>query len=104
MTPARINAPQGARLLADILAAEDFADMAVINLDWEGDGFTPVLVIDTIKWFPQYDGRRLESSWRLDMDDAFGADNFDGGVARQMVHDLRELFLERSALGPPDRR
>lgn len=100
-TPARLNAPQGAKALADLLADETFADLCDILIDWQGDGFTPALVINTFKWFPQYEGRRLQSQWILSLDDAFGIDNFDNALARQIVFSLREEFMEKSQTLPP---
>lgn len=74
MTPARLNAPQGARALADIMAEETYADLATISVDWEGDGLTPVLSILTVKFFPEYAPENLQHFWPIDMEDAFGAD------------------------------
>ena len=93
-TPARLNAPQGAKALADLLADKDFADLCVINIDWEGDGFTPVLNIVTVKWFVEYGGRRLEHNWPIDLEDAFGQDNMDNGILRSIVSQLEEHFHE----------
>jgi hypothetical protein len=89
---ARLNAPQGAKVLADLLAEESFADMSIITLDWVGDGYTPVMTIFTVKWFPEYGGQRLEHEWNVDLDDAFGQDNMTNSTLRQMVVDLREVF------------
>jgi len=100
-TPARMNAPAGAKVLADLLAPEDFADMAIITLDWVGDTFTPVMVITVTKWFPEYKGRRLESQQIISIDDAFGMDNYDNALARQIVSDLRDEFMAKSQTRPP---
>ena len=100
-TPARMNAKQGADALAALLAPHDFADLCVLTIDFEGDGFTPVLRIDTFKWFPQYGGRRLELYWQLSLEDAFGLDNFDNNVARTIVNMLQVEFEEKAAQGPP---
>lgn len=91
-TSARINAPQGAKALADLLADEDFADMAILTIDWDGDGFTSVLTIYTVKWYIEYSGQRLEHEWNVDIEDAFGQDNMTNGTLRQMVEDLRDEF------------
>ena len=99
-TPARMNAPQGAKVIADLLADHDFADMSILTIDWEGDGFTPALIIDTVKWFPQFKGKRLEHHWVVSLEDAFGVDNFDNELARQMVNELHIEF-ERMALTRP---
>lgn len=93
-TPGRLNAPQGARALADLLAEEDFADMCVLTLDWEGDGFTPAFVIETFKWVIQLKGARLSTEWVIDLDDAFGQDNMSHSILRGIVEDLRVLTNE----------
>lgn len=93
-TPARLNAPQGAKALADLLAEKDFADLCVINIDWEGDGFTPVLNVFTVKWFVEYGGQRLEHEWPIDLEDAFGLDNMDHNILRHIVMQLEDHFNE----------
>ena len=100
-TPARMNAPQGAMALADLLAEEEFADLCDIVIDWEGDGFTPALILNTFLWPPQYKGRHLKSQWVLSIEDAFGIDNFDNALARQMVFALKEEFQAMAQTRPP---
>ena len=95
-TPARLNAPQGAKALADLLAPETFADLCIINIDWEGDGFTPVMEVITIKWFIEYNGQRLEHRWPIELEDAFGIDNMDNSILRSMVSQLREHFDQQT--------
>lgn len=91
-TPARLNAPQGASALTDMAAEQDWADMMVVTLDWEGDGFTPVMVVETFKWFIEYGGARLSHQWIIDMEDAFGADNMDNSTLRLIIASIREEF------------
>lgn len=100
-TPARMNARAGAKVLADLLAEEAFADLCDLHIDWQGDGFTPALVVSTFKWFPQFAGRRLQHQWIVSIDDAFGVDNFDNELARQMVHELGAEFGRMSRSTPP---
>lgn len=91
MTPARLNAPQGAKALADIMANEDYADMATINVDWQGDGVTPVLSILTVKFFPEYAPENLQHFWPIDMEDAFGS----GGKAnRETLLEINQMLKE----------
>ena len=94
-TPARLNAPQGAKALADLLAPEEFADLCVITLDWEGDGITPAMIITTVRWFIEYGGQRLEHVWPIEMEDAFGLDNMDNSMLRNIVQQLRDHFNEQ---------
>jgi len=91
-TPARLNAPQGAKALADLLADKDFADLCVLNIDWDGDGFTPVLMVVAVKWFIEYGGQRLEMEWPIDIDEAFGRDNMNNGILRDIVLHMEEEF------------
>jgi hypothetical protein len=82
------NAVAGAKVLVDLLATEDYADLCTITLDFEGDGFTPVMNIHTIKWVPQYSPQNLQHVWNLDMDEVFGQDNADHNLLRQIVRDI----------------
>ena len=100
-TPSRLNAPQGAKALADLLADKYFADVADILIDWEGDGFTPALIVSVFKWFPEFSGRRLQTQQVFSIDDFFGIDNFDNGIARQLVFDLEEEFERMAQTKPP---
>lgn len=93
-TPGRINAPQGAKALADLLADEDFADLCVLTLDWDGDGFTPAFVVETFKWVIELKGQRLTLEWVIDLDDAFGQDLMTHSILRGIVADLRNLTNE----------
>ena len=91
MTQARLNAPQGAKALADIMANEDYADMCTISVDWEGDGMTPVLSLLTVKFFPEYAPENLQHFWPIDMEDAFGS----GGKAdRDTLLEINQMLKE----------
>ena len=98
-TLGRLNARAGSKVLADMLAEEDFADICHINLDWVGDGVTPAMIINTMKWFPEYGGKRLESSWVRDIEEAFGLDNADHALFIEMIKALRDEFT-RDRPGP----
>lgn len=99
LTPARMNAPQGAKALADMLAPLDFADLAILTLDWEGDGFTPAFVVECTKWVPKYSPSNLQlEPWVIDMEDAFGVGNMTNSTLQEMVSSMREAMesaLER---------
>ena len=92
-TPARLNAPQGAKALADLMAEEEFADLCVIELDWVGDGIKPVMVIYVAGWFRDWPGESLTlEPWVIDLQDAFGKDNMDGSVLRLIVYEIKAVF------------
>lgn len=91
-TPAIQNALPGAKALADIMAEKTFADMCIITVDWDGDGFTPVLNVFTVKFFIEYNGQRLEHAWPIDLNEAFGQNNVDRSILLQIANDLEEHF------------
>ena len=82
------NSLAGAKVLVDLMSEETFADLCVITLDFEGDGFTPVVMIHTIKWVPRYAPHNLQHEWPIDMDEVFGQDNADHNLLRQIVRDI----------------
>jgi hypothetical protein len=99
MTPARINAPQAAKALADLMSPEEYADIATLNLDWEGDGFTPVLSIHLVKWLPEIAPENLQIFWPIDMEDAFGGDEkMNRDTLAQINTDLREEMMHNIEL------
>jgi hypothetical protein len=94
-TPARLNAPQGAMALADLFAPHDFADLVVINIDWQGDGFTPALYIDAAKWHPDWPGQPvINNPYVIDLEDAFGGDKMDNSTLREIVEGFRVAFTQ----------
>jgi len=101
LTYARQNARAGGKVLVDLLYPLDFADLATITTDWEGDGFTPVLNIFLVKFFIGNPPKRLTVEWNISLEDAFGMDNFDNGVLRQIVFELKNELEEKTAAGPP---
>jgi hypothetical protein len=82
------NAFAGAKVLCDLLAEKDFADLCTITLDFYGDGFTPVVELHTTKWVPRYSPQNLQHVWSIDMDEVFGQDNADNALLRQIVSDV----------------
>ena len=90
----RLNAWSGGRVLVDLLAAKDFADLCTITLDFEGDGFTPVMAIHTVKWTPRYSPQNLQHFWPLDMAEVFGEDRADNELLRQIVNDIEFAFRQ----------
>ena len=89
----RRNAIAGAKVLVDLLADESFADLCTITLDYEGDGFTSVVEIRTTKWVPQYAPQNLQHIWPIDMSEAFGEDNIDNALLRQIVQDIKSAMI-----------
>lgn len=90
-----LNARAGAKALVDLLADEDFADLSIIRLDYEGDGFTPAMIIETFKWNPSWAGRRLEHRWVIDMRDAFEDDRMTNLILRDIVDGIKTAMREK---------
>ncbi len=109
-TKARRFAPQGAKALADLFASHEFAHYAIITLDWTGDmllakvpyalGTQPVMHILVSRFHPEFN-RRREVEWVIDMEDAFGSDNFDNSVLRDIVQQAEDQ-LNQPAPKPSD--
>lgn len=95
-TAARLNAPQGAKALADLMAEEEFADLCVINIDWES--IPPAMVVDIIGWYKDWAGEPLKLQWPIEIEDAFGQDNMDSGILRLIVESCREEFNSKVSL------
>lgn len=92
------NAIAGGKALVDLLEREDFADLCVITLDFEGDGFSPAVTIHTTKWVPRYSPSNLQHYWPLDMNELFGQDKADHNLLRQIVRDIEyAMRLEEEA-------
>jgi hypothetical protein len=104
LTPARMNAPQGARALADALYNADFADLCSLVVDWDGtylapddmpvDIRQPALVIMASKWYPAIK-KRADIFVRLDMEDAFARDNFGSDAIVEIIEHLVTEFQRK---------
>lgn len=103
MTKARRFAPEGVKLLAEVLGHMRFADDGIIVLDWSNetgrqpeDAFVPVIFISTIKRVGE---KYLTVEVRLDVEDTFGrdeivADDFLNIIAS--MEDKMNTTIERS--------
>lgn len=97
-TVGRANARNGSKVIADMLAPYDFADICIVEIDYDGDGITPVLRIVAAKWVK---GKMLSVDWVMNLEDAFGADNFNNAVAIEIVQALRMEMQTALEEGPP---
>lgn len=99
MTPARLNAPQGAKAIADIAHQRNAADLLSVVIDWEGDelfgdgspGAKPIVYIYAAKYF-QNINRTAYIEIPLDMEEAFSQSNFSNLVAEELVQYIIEEF------------
>lgn len=104
-TPARVNAPQGAKVLADMLHASGVCDRAILMIDWDGDSLwdtqskgpmpkeikKPIFVVYADKYFSEVN-RYAYIEIPIDIEDAFGQDNFSNTVAAELVDHIRKEF------------
>jgi hypothetical protein len=103
MTPARINAPQGARAIADVAMQRNAADLLRVVIDWEGEQLfgsdnpaaMPIVYIYAAKYFPNID-RTAYIEIPLDMEDAFSQSNFTSGLAQDIVDYIIEQFEQKA--------
>lgn len=89
-TAARLNAPQGAQVLADVLYDMDFADDCLLTLDWDKGA----LVVSCAKAYPDIQ-RRADIDFALDMEQAFTRDEFGKDIAIEMMDHLRTEFRKK---------
>ena len=89
-TAARLNAPQGAKVLADALHEKDFAEHCILVLDWERN----VLSISAAKRYRDI-GRRADIDFVVDMEDAFSRDQFGLEVVLEIIDHLESEFRKK---------
>lgn len=109
LTKARVIAPQAAKFLAEQLQDKDFADSAIIMVDWDGDFNwkgdgpmpsdlrVPAMLVFAEKWYPQWSAR-LIVDYRLDLEDFFGQDNATSDDLHMVVQGLEDKFREQESL------
>jgi len=97
MSPARMFAPQGARIMAETLGHFTFADDAIVVLDWSNEtlrqppeAHKPVVFIVTSK---MVDGKRLDVEVRLDVEDTFGRDTISGEDFVTIIKSMEDKML-----------
>ena len=103
MTPARLNAPQGAKVIADIAHKRNAADLIRIVIDWEGDTLfgqgnaaaIPIVYIYAAKYFPNIN-RTSYIEIPLDIEEAFNQSNFSNAVANDIVDYIIEQFEQKA--------
>lgn len=98
LTNARRFAPQGLRVLADLLERFQFADVGAVVLDWSNvlnrqpdEVAKPVMIVQTVKFVGD---RNLEVEVRLDVDDVFGRDEITAEHLVDVVHSMESKTLE----------
>ncbi len=98
-TKSRRFAPEGVKMLAELLGHMQFATDGIIILDWSNQldlqpdaTAIPVVVIRTIKHFPDW-GQSLTVEVRLDVEDLFGRDEVTAAELVDTVHAIEAKFL-----------
>lgn len=101
MTPARLNAPQGAKAIADLAHESGVVDYLSIVIDWDGSHFMgeqsfnkPIIYIYAAKYF-QNINRTAYIEIPLDMEEAFSQSNFNSVVAAELVQHIAEEFEKK---------
>lgn len=105
LTKARTNTPQAVSLIADLLAAADWADDAGIVIDWRGDWgwpedygpmppdlMQPLVYIGVRK---RYRGDQLKVEVRLNVESTFTTEDIDNADLAYIVQSLKETVEER---------
>lgn len=104
MTPARLNAPQGARAIADLAHNREVADYMIVVIDWDGSHLwekemqavaTPIMYIYAAKYFHNI-GRAAYIEMPIDLEEAFGQSNFTSEVAEEIVQHIHEEFEKKA--------
>lgn len=94
MTPARRFAPEGVKLLAELLGHMAFADDGLVVLDWSNESgrqppevAKPVIFLTTIKKVGE---RTLTIEVRLDVEDTFGRDTLVAEDFLNIIHQMED--------------
>jgi len=102
-TKARRFAPEGARVIGNALEPYDFADIALILLDWSNsydlmpaEVAIPLIHIRVMKKMPEYTDRNLLTvDARLDVEDVFGHDEVTAEIIADLVQELQTKVREQ---------
>lgn len=96
LTKARLNAPQGAKAIGALLGQQEWADLAMVALDWQpdelaggeraNDAVLRMLVYKEVK--PR--NRVLTISWNLDVNDIFTKDQITRDDLMWVVDELKQ--------------
>lgn len=105
-TQARRFAPEGAKVFGEALELQEFADAALVVLDWTNELGTmpdevavPVLHVRVFKYLPEFTIRNtLRVDVRLDVEDIFGNDEMTHEVILDTINEMREKVDEQIAL------
>lgn len=102
-TNARRFAPEGVKVLAELMGHLEFATDGIIILDWtdqlnqQPDGAAiPVVIVRATKVFPEFGetNNQLTVEVRLDVEDLFGNDNVTASELVDVVHQVEAYFLK----------
>ena len=99
-TKSRRFAPEGVKVLAEVLSHMQFASDGIIILDWTNQldlqpeaVAIPVVVVRTIKHFPEWE-QSLTVEVRLDVEDLFGNDNVTAENLLDIAQSIESSFIE----------
>lgn len=99
MTKGRVNAPQGARRLADLMANEKFAPEGLVITDWTGRYGDPEMrgpglprIILVVRFSPDNENYCIVSI-NVDLEDTFGRDTLDPADLVEIVQGLKRAVI-----------
>ncbi len=100
MTKARRFAPEGAKLLAEVMEHMQFAEDGIIIVDWANqlglqpdEVAIPVMVVRTSKTVPEAANKTLTVEVRLDIEDTFGHDEMTANILLDIVQQMEDKML-----------
>lgn len=92
LTRARLNAPQGCKRLGELFGMQDFADKAIVVLDWqpeEIEGSEPIVRVYAYK---RVANRLLTLEQRYAVNDIFGANIVTTNDLGWITEDFKNKF------------
>jgi hypothetical protein len=99
-TKARRFAPEGVKLLAEVMGHMEFAEDGIIILDWSNElalqpteAVIPVVIIRTTKFVPEV-SQRLTVEVRLDVEDTFGRDDITAQNLLDIIQQMAAKMLD----------
>jgi hypothetical protein len=94
-TKARMFAPQGAKVFAELFEQQNFAEAAMIIIDWTNElklqpveAAKPVLIMRIANHYQDLE-ETLTVESRIDIDDVFGGEAIDRSLMVDLVNEMK---------------
>jgi len=102
-TRARLNAPAGCKRLGELFSQQDWADKAIVVLDWEPEELKESNLKDAVvrvMVFKRVGERRLDLTQNFDVNDLFSVDMISGNELGWITEDFKKkLDFELDRIG-----